>query len=151
MNTKEHLDFCMSVRQAGEEVYFEPSSVVTYVPGPPLQLMDVHFYMLRWSDAWDLASLNHLRQKWDLAEDKYFKKRYAGLGGRRHELLVNPLVDRLTFGRGSTRLRKLLIAIERKLNHALYNRYINKHPEAPQPIELTTVRQTLQRTFQVSQ
>ena len=169
MATREHIDFCFMVTEAGGTIYSDRTSVVTtdtigisnnktglmewfgQFKLPDFKLYDLPYFMLRWSDAWDLASLNHLRQKWDLAEDKYFKKRYAGLGGRRHELLVNPLVDRLTFGRGSTRLRKLLIAIERKLNHALYNRYINNHPEAPQPIELTTVRQTLQRTFQVSQ
>lgn len=33
LNTKEHLDFCMNVIQAGGKVYFEPDSLVTYVPG----------------------------------------------------------------------------------------------------------------------
>lgn len=166
MATREHIDFCFMVVEAGGTIYSDRTSVVTTdtigisanktglmewfgkVQLPDFQLYDLPYFMLRWSDAWDLASLTHLRNKWNLTEDKYFKKRYAGLGGRRHELLINPLVNRLTFGRGSDRLRKLLIAIERKINHALYNRYINAHPEAPNPIELTTVRQTLQRTLQ---
>jgi GT2 family glycosyltransferase len=43
LNTKEHLDFCMTVAQAGGTVYFEPDSLVTYVPGPPLEWTDLHF------------------------------------------------------------------------------------------------------------
>ncbi|MEM9150693.1 MAG: glycosyltransferase [Cyanobacteria bacterium P01_F01_bin.3] len=162
MATREHIDFCFMVTEAGGKIYSDRTSIVTTdtigisnnktglmewfgkADLPDFQLYDLPYFMLRWSDAWDLASLTHLRKKWNLKEDKYFKKRYAGLGGRRHELLINPLVNRLTFGRGSDRLRKLLIAIERKINHALYNRYVNTHPEAPNPIELTTVRQTLQ-------
>ncbi len=116
MATREHIDFCFMVTEAGGTIYSDRTSVVTtdtigisnnktglmewfgQFKLPDFKLYDLPYFMLRWSDAWDLASLNHLRQKWDLAEDKYFKKRYAGLGGRRHELLVNPLVDRLTFG-----------------------------------------------------
>ncbi|MEO1375329.1 MAG: glycosyltransferase, partial [Cyanobacteria bacterium J06635_10] len=73
LNTKEHLDFCMTVAEAGGTLYFEPDSLVTYVPGPPLEFTDLHFYMLRWSDAWTLGSLEHIRKKWDLTEDGYFK------------------------------------------------------------------------------
>lgn len=169
MATREHIDFCFMVTEAGGAIYSDRTAVITTdtigisankvglmewfgkLEQPEFKLYDLPYFMLRWSDAWDLASLHHLRQKWNLVEDKYFKKRYAGLGGRRHELLINPLVDRLTFGRGSNLLKKLLMALERKLNHALYTYYITKHPEAPQPIELMTVRQTLQNTFQMSQ
>lgn len=98
MNTKEHLDFCMGVRQAGEEVYFEPSSVVTYVPGPPLRWTDVHFYMLRWSNAWTLSSLQRLQAKWQLAEDGYFTTKYKRLGWRRRVTLIDPLAQRFAFG-----------------------------------------------------
>ena len=79
LNTKEHVDFCMSVRKAGETVYFEPNSLVTYVPTVPLAWSDLHYYMLRWSDAWELASLDHLRQKWNLSEDYVFLLKYFWL------------------------------------------------------------------------
>ena len=166
MATREHIDFCFMVTQAGGRIYSERTAVITtdtigisanktgliewfgQVQLPDFKLYDLPYFMLRWSDAWDLASLHHLRQKWDLAEDKYFKKRYAGLGGRRRELLITPLVNQLTFGRGNDRLEKWLISLERKLNHYLYNRYINQHPTAPRPIQLSTVRQTLQAAQQ---
>ncbi|MEO1388291.1 MAG: glycosyltransferase [Cyanobacteria bacterium J06634_6] len=167
MATREHIDFCFMVTEAGGSIYSDRTAVITTdtigistnktglmewfgtVQLPDFKLYDLPYFMLRWSDAWDLASLNHLRQKWDLTEDKYFTRRYAGLGGRRRELLITPLVNRLTFGRGSDRLEKLLISLERKLNHYLYNRYVNRHPNAPQPIQLSAVRQTL-RTVQQS-
>ncbi len=167
MATREHIDFCFMVTEAGGSIYSDRTAVITTdtvgiaankaglmqwfgeLKLPDFKLYDLPYFMLRWSDAWDLASLNHLRQKWDLAEDKYFKRRYAGLGSRRRELLITPLVNRLTFGRGSDRLEKVLIYLERKLNHYLYNRYVRKHPDAPQPIQLAAVRQTL-RTVQQS-
>lgn len=166
MATREHIDFCFMVTEAGGKIYSDRTAVVTTdtigissnktglmewfgrSDLPDFKFYDLPYFMLRWSDAWDLASLHHLRQKWNLVEDKYFKRRYAGLGGRRHELLINPLVKRLTFGRGSDRLKKTLIFLERKLNHALYHRYLQQHPNAPSPIQLTTVKQTLKDAHQ---
>lgn len=121
MNTKEHLDFCMSVRQAGGEVYFEPSSVVTYVPGPPLQLMDLPFYMLRWSDDWTLSSLHRLRDKWNLAEDGYFTTKYKKLGWRRRVTLIDPLARKLTLGIGSRWMGKAIAKFEHLFNRFLTN------------------------------
>ena len=166
MATREHIDFCFMVATAGGSIYSDRTAIVTtdtvgiaknktglmewfgQVQLPDFKPYDIPYFMLRWCDAWDLASLNHLRQKWNLSEDKYFKKRYAGLGSRRRELLIDPLVNRLTFGRGSDRLTKLLIALERKLNHTLYSYYVKKHTDIDKPIELSAVRQTLETVQQ---
>lgn len=120
--TKEHLDFCMSVREAGGTVYFEPAAVVTYVPGPPLKLSDMHFYMLRWSDEWTLKSLQHLQQKWDLADDAYFQNKYKKLGCRRYVTILVPLARKLTLGFGVRTLARTLWKLERHLN-----RYLTRH------------------------
>ncbi len=109
LNTKEHLDFCMTVMQAGETIYFEPASIVTYVPGPPGHWSDVAFYMLRWSNHWTQASLEHLRQKWNLAEDSYFKTKLKKLGWRRRMTLWQPLNRILTRGRTSDRLNQWVL------------------------------------------
>lgn len=132
LNTKEHLDFCLSVIQAGETVYFEPDSIITYVPGPPLEWTDLNFYMLRWSDAWELASLSRLREKWDLAEDGYFKHKYKALGWRRRNTILFPLIRRFTFGIKSQLLEKILMygflaPVEKLLNRYLTRRYAKKH------------------------
>jgi hypothetical protein len=54
-------------------------SLFHFLPGITLNWADIEFYMLRWSDAWELGSLNHLRQKWQVAEDMYFHQKYKGL------------------------------------------------------------------------
>jgi protoporphyrinogen oxidase/GT2 family glycosyltransferase len=128
LNTKEHLDFCMAVRQAGGTIYFEPDSLVTYVPAAPIAWSDLHFYMLRWSDAWELASLNRLREKWDLAEDGYFQHKYKALGWRRRNTILMPIVQRLTLGIRHKFLDKVLMyglfaPIEKVLNRYLTRRH----------------------------
>ena len=62
--TSEHVDLCLQVRKAGGTMYLEPTSVVTYVPPPPLALSDISFYMLRWSDEWFIASERKIAQTW---------------------------------------------------------------------------------------
>ncbi|MFE4104666.1 glycosyltransferase family 2 protein [Almyronema epifaneia] len=119
LNTKEHLDFCMSVRELGETVYFEPDSLVTYLPGAPQDWSDVHYYMLRWSDAWTLSSLHHFRDKWQLAEDGYFKNKYKKLGWRRYMSLIEPLAQRLTFNLGTNFVARAIAKLEHGLNHYL--------------------------------
>lgn len=123
LNTKEHLDFCMSVRELGETVYFEPASLVTYVPGPPLAWSDLHYYMLRWSDAWTLASLHRLRDKWNLAEDAYFTTKYKKLGWRRKMTIIAPIIFRLTFGLYSPKLERLMMWFEHRINRYLTHRH----------------------------
>ncbi|NEO99167.1 MAG: glycosyltransferase [Symploca sp. SIO2E9] len=127
LNTKEHLDFCLAVAQTGGTIYFEPTSLATYVPGPPLDWTDIHFFMLRWSDAWTLSSLNHLRQKWNLSEDGYFKTKFQKLGWRRKSTIVIPLTRKLSFGNKNKPLKKILSKFERRLNYYLTKRYARKH------------------------
>lgn len=161
MATREHIDFCFMVTEAGGTIYCERNAMVTTdtlgidsnkeglmawfgkIDLPDFKWYDLPYFMLRWSDAWDLASLHHLRDKWGLTDDdKYFKRRYAGLGSRRHELLIKPLVDRLTFGKGSEPLEQLLISLERRLNRYLYHRYLQRHANKPKPVQPTVAQQT---------
>lgn len=139
VNTKEHLDFCMTVAQVGGTIYFEPASIVTYVPGPPLELTDLHYYMLRWSNAWTLESLQRLRDKWNIAEDGYFQTKYKGLGWRRRDTIIRPLSRRLTFGFKSHILEKILIPVESLLNRYLtdsYAKQLSKSKQQPAPVQL---------------
>lgn len=129
LNTKEHLDFCMNVSEAGGTVYFEPASIVTYVPGPPLEWTDVPFYMLRWSDAWQLASLERLRSKWSLAEDGYFTTKYKQVGWRRRATIIRPLSRRLTLGLKSHHLERLLVHLDKILNRYLTDRYAKQQSQ----------------------
>ncbi len=133
LNTREHVDFCMAVNQTGGSVYFEPSSIVTYVPGPPLEPSDVPFYMLRWSDAWELNSLVHLRQKWDFVEKGYFEVRARRRGWRRYMMLFEPSCQKLLPGwpAGSRFLARVL----GKLDHLFLNPCLTwLHARRPRPV-----------------
>ncbi|MGF1520836.1 MAG: glycosyltransferase family 2 protein [Leptolyngbyaceae cyanobacterium] len=132
LNTKEHVDLCLSVAAAGHAIYFEPTSVITYVPGIAWNWADLHFYMLRWSDAWETASLAHLQEKWNLPEDAYFAQKRKALGWRRRGMILSPLLQRLTFGFVKNRfLEKVLMygvltPIDRMLNAYLTSRHARR-------------------------
>ena len=124
--TKEYLDFCMSVTRLGEPIYWEPSSVVTFLthpPAPTMELSDLPYFMLRWSDEWERASLEHFQKKWNLADSQYFQKRYKKLGQRRRKELIKPLVEQFFFLDEPAKkwLEKRLVSIEKR-----FNRYLSK-------------------------
>jgi GT2 family glycosyltransferase len=122
-NTKEHIDFCISVRNAGGTIYFEPDSLVTYLGATELKWYDMSFYMLRWSDAWELNSLKHLREKWNLDEDEYFRKRCQQRGWRRRTTIIKPLCTRLSFGHRNRPLEKIMAGADRVLNYLVTARH----------------------------
>lgn len=135
LNTKEHVDLCITVVQAGGSVYFEPASIVTYVPGATLDWTDLPFYMLRWSDAWELASLYRLRDKWNLTEDEYFRNRYKRVGWRRNMSIIKPLSRKLTFGQNSNLLEKILIPMDKVLNRYLTTRCACRQPQMQEQLQ----------------
>jgi hypothetical protein len=118
----ENPDFCMSVRQAGGDIYFEPAALVTYLPPPPLAWSDLRYFLLRWSDAWNRASLDHFRDKWRLAEDdpglaKQFKE---WTWWRRQGLLPpSSILARLLRTRAGFSLAHRLAQAEGRLNRWL--------------------------------
>ncbi|AFY55430.1 putative glycosyltransferase [Rivularia sp. PCC 7116] len=148
MCTKEYIDFAMSVTKAGGEIYLEPASIVTFLthpPAPALKWQDLPYFMLRWSDAWELENLQHFRKKWDLVENEYFIRRCTTkLGKRRYEEIVKPVVKGFSFLPKPLRksLEKKLVAWEKKLNRYLSNRhsrltnsYSNMNTDINSPIQ----------------
>ena len=123
LNTQEHLDFCLSVAQAGGKIYCEPAAVVTYVPKMPRRWSDLVYFMLRWSDAWEAESLIHFQKKWVLDMDRDFMLHFQQLGHQRHQILLLPLLRRLTAGRPIHWIEKLAIRLERRFNQYLTHRY----------------------------
>jgi len=124
LNVRENLDFCMLVRAAGGAVYSEPASVVTYLAGIPLRWSDMPYYVLRWSDEWTLASLHHFRDKWDLAEDRYFTRQYAHLSWRRTVYLIHgTLLRRVPSARARIALGKLVFPLEERFTRRALARH----------------------------
>jgi GT2 family glycosyltransferase len=76
MSMGEESDFCMSFIQAGKSIYFEPDSMISYVPPPPLTWSDLPFFFVRWSRAWCKVSVNHFRDKWNLTDDSPTLRHY---------------------------------------------------------------------------
>jgi GT2 family glycosyltransferase len=127
LNTKEHVDFCMTVSQSGGSIYLEPRSVVTYLFAKSLRWNELSFYALRWSDAWELASLYRLRDKWGLTEDDYFLHKYKFLGWRRQMVITHRLSRVIAFGHQVRLIQRVVARIEKVLNRYLSNRYARKH------------------------
>ncbi len=73
LSATEHFDFCLRVREGGGTIWFDPASAVNYLPARRLARADLSFYMLRWSDRWNQASLRRFCEKWRLAEDDPFR------------------------------------------------------------------------------
>lgn len=96
-STREHVDFSLTVKEAGGSIYFEPESIVTYVPPPPFAWSDLPFYLRRWSEAWNWDSLQHFRSKWKLGDDDpQLASQSAWLREHRHIVLTS--VRRLMAG-----------------------------------------------------
>ena len=128
LSTRENIDFCLAVRQAGEAIYFEPRSKVTYLPPNPLRASDVPYFALRWSDLWDLSSFHHLRDKWQLDEDQYFHRQYRNLGWRRREIMMmNGVLRWLVSFRARIAAERMLRPLERRVNAVIATRHARRH------------------------
>ncbi len=67
MSIAEHTDICLLARLHGGEVYFEPDSVVTYITTGRFGWSDYAYFLRRWSEGWNAASIEHFREKWGVA------------------------------------------------------------------------------------
>lgn len=131
--TKEHLDFCMSVRQAGGSIWFEPAACVTFVlpcSARPLRVSDLPFYCLRWSDEWQHRSLDHFNAKWRLGATD-FSIRYRSTNYRREFAIKYWLRKLPVAGRSDTFVNlaaRPLRRLERVVNGAYTGWYARHHP-----------------------
>lgn len=126
LSTREDIDFCLSITQVGGTIYLEPTAVVNYLSELPFELSDIPYFMLRWSDAWEVASLEHFASKWNLKQDQgYITQLYDGLGKRRQQAFLQLLVKNLSFGQRNPWLEKMLLFVERQLNRYFTYCYSN--------------------------
>jgi GT2 family glycosyltransferase len=130
LSTREHIDICLLATQAGYPVYCERQSIVTYITGPKFDWWDVTFFMLRWSNAWDIASFSHFREKWNLVEDNYFERRYNRLGRRRYRALLRAVISRFPFKEHRHWFADVLKSVENRLNGYISDSYAQKHSYA---------------------
>jgi GT2 family glycosyltransferase len=95
MSLTEETDFCLSVCASGGIIYLEPASTVIYVLPAPLAWYDIAYFRLRWSDAWNKASLSYFQQKWGLAKDAKFMSISYKWANRHRLVPLKPMQNRL--------------------------------------------------------
>jgi GT2 family glycosyltransferase len=122
LHCEDHLDFSLRVQEAGETIYFEPASYVTYVPGP-LEWTDIPYYLLRWGVAWHISSYRHLANKWNVVEGEFFTQRYGRMRRFREVQVIEPLSRRLLRGRFQQPLKRALLGIEWAINPLISSFY----------------------------
>jgi GT2 family glycosyltransferase len=136
LSTREHIDLCLTATKVGGTVYCERQSIVTYMTGAEFDWYDYTYFSLRWSDAWDLASFDHFRKKWDVVEDWYFERRYNRLGRRRYRALMRPIISRFPLKEKRTDFADWLQVVERPINNFISDRYARKHEYAAHSLGL---------------
>lgn len=103
MSINEHCDLCLLVRERGYGVWLEPTVVASYVVPKRLAPSDVPFFLLRWSEAWNRASLDRFADKWHLDPADPSIERMMDFG-RNHRLYayrpLRPPLGRVVRARG---------------------------------------------------
>ena len=131
LNTREHLDLCLQIREAGGEVFFEPAAVVTYKAPPPLERTDLAYFLTRWSEEWTRRSLERFVEKWGIAQS-YLERAHIARARRRVALGgVASATERLLGARARGALEAVLRRAEPPLNRAL----VRGAPRAPEGLE----------------
>jgi GT2 family glycosyltransferase len=108
MSSHEHIDLCLKVREGGGSIFFEPESVVTYIP-KKLRPYEIPYFMLRWSTRWTRHSLDHFFGKWNAVEfdDGHHEIQFV----RRHRGHALPKLRQQALAAGGWRLGNLAIDI----------------------------------------
>ena len=130
-NTAQHVDFCLSVRKAGQPIYLEPASVVVYYQPPPFAWSDLPFYCTRWSEPWSRDTVDHFERKWQLdPDDPFLRDKYEWTTTRRRQIL-NYFLTRAQIPRvGGQRMTRRLTAV--------LDGWIGKTIARPSPVTLKT-------------
>lgn len=127
LSTKEHIDFSIAVREAREEVWFEPASVITYVfpcRARPLNREDWRFFALRWSTEYGSRSLKYFIKKWRLrTKPDYIAEKEHIYATRRMQGILIPMMRQVPVIGRSARFARVAARIsqpaEKVVNRAL--------------------------------
>lgn len=128
LSTRDHMDLCLSLRDAGGALWFEPAARVVFTPPPPLAPSDLPYFLLRWSESWTERTLAHFERKWGARpQPLHFeflrRQRRLALAGveRRLTRLAGPHV-------GGWLMERVVAPAETRLNRLVVPR---RHDGAP--------------------
>jgi len=116
INVGSEEDLCLTVLKAGKSIYFEPTSVMTYVPPTKLSTSDIPLFFTRWSQAWADISIKRFQEKWNLTRDSPVIRGYK-VFIKAHKYDVCPKPNQ-TFAYPSYVIRKASIKLIEKLFNA---------------------------------
>ncbi len=133
LSAAQHTDFCLLARARGGTIYLEPKSMVTVVPPPPFEPADLDYFQLRWSDAWNRATLERFRDKWDLPADDPGLRKLADELAEHRRLTLEPYRRLLRLlGRPAARwFERVVIA---PLEEAANRRRFPQPPASSEPL-----------------
>ena len=147
LSNSEHGDLCLSVRGAGGQIWLEPDSQITYAPPKSLSGADREFFLLRWSEAWSIASRRHMCEKYAI-NLKSRGMKHAARWQSQHRRYSMPWVYRWKrrLGRvlGSRFEKSLVVPLEKLWNrcqypHAKYGHLQNPTTTITRPTEYEKV------------
>lgn len=131
LSLREHHDLCLTVQEAGGSIYFEPNAVVSYVAPKSIVWSDLAYFMLRWSEAWNLASIRHFYEKWNLDMDENSINNVLSRASSHRFRLLTPfrkLIHRIFTNRGARWVEPtFLFPMEKALNRCLAPYISKKH------------------------
>ena len=135
LNDPHHVDFCMTVLEAGSRIYLEPTSVVTQIAPPPVAWSDLTFFLQRWNGPATRRSLRHFTRKWGIRPDDPAVQGLAEwLVHRKHLAFrgLHAVVERIVGWRiGQTIERIGLVPLEAGVSAALFYALQRGGPRRP--------------------
>ncbi len=124
LSLMEHIDVCLTLCRMGGPVYFEPGAVVTYLAPPPLAWTDLPFFMARWSEHWNRATLTRFARKWDLPEDDEELERTMSWARAHRQIAIRQVRVAMTgllgWRRGMSVWQRLVSPWEVRMNRSLF-------------------------------
>jgi GT2 family glycosyltransferase len=144
MSTREHIDFCMTAKRHGFDTWFEPGSAVTFVQPPPIDVSDIPYYVLRWSDEWAIGSMQHFMKKWDCYFDLENLRRIWIEAHR--DIAIEPLRRPLRRLIGERASRALCAPVRKVMEATLIDRAKRGRPATRAPIAETTIGRRMAST-----
>ena len=69
LTTREHVDLCLSAAKVGFDVYLEPTACVSYGNEEPLTILDLRYFLFRWSEAATRSTIGAFEEKWQVKLD----------------------------------------------------------------------------------
>lgn len=125
LSTRDDVDLCLRLCDAGWPIVLEPAARATYVRPTFLRRADRDFFSLRWSDGWNRASLERFVSKWRLsADDPSTADELDRLNDYRRKFLfpVRRLLRAFGSRSGRTLERRWLAPLELRWNRRWYPR-----------------------------